>query len=246
MKQSFFVLFLLIQFIQCSFASEEEFDYEILLMDSQSAHFLNSKNELDGPIYDILSKAFELAGRKVKFVLTPINRCMLLVEQGKALGCSAFPVFKDNQYPGIEFHKRPLRAKSGSVFLFRLKEGHEQCSFDKLGDKKIAVLDLANYRQYEKLKKSLMIPVSSDSFALDQLLFKRADFALIHSSSIPVITKENMDKIENCGEFIQIKGFVGFNPKDPKSKSAEKDLDRGLEILRRKKLDLEIAKKWEK
>lgn len=220
--------------------------YEVHVMDFFPSHYKDENGLVTGREVERIAEAFKAVGRKVSFVLVPINRCIYMLNTGAAKMCGTLAVSKNSRYENVEFNSVPISPNKSRAFFVKLTNLKEEFDLNNLKRTRVGVFDLPEYVEELKRRNAVVDISRSDSFVISKLLNGRLKVGVIHESSFDFLPNYQKNQIEKIGDFIELEGFVGFSKYFNTRRLAMEELDKGLVIIKKNgKMD-EIQKKWKK
>lgn len=219
-------------------------DYLIHVMDFYPSHYKDQTGKIVGREVERIEKAFLASGKKVRFTLVPINRCLYLLDNGAAKMCGTLAVSKNSRYENVEFNKVALNPKKSRAIFVKYTNNKKQYDLSNLNKLTVSVYDLPEYLDELKRRGAIPDPSMDDIGVVRKLAAKRIEVGVIHESTYNYFPKHEKDQLKILGDFIDVEGFVGFSTHFVERKKAMDELDRGLRLIQQNGTMDEINKKW--
>lgn len=237
-------VFMIAFLLTCSFGYAET-----VKIVAEDDWFPYSARTADGPkgiAVDIVREAFKAEGIDVEFDVMGYDRGMLMVKDGKAIGCFDAPRTKEIEETYL-WHEEPMFAANSFFYAASDYEGKIE-SIEDIGSRKLGLTQGYGYGDVIDTNVNLNKEYSkTDEVILKKLIAKRVDFIVLYDKVAEhLISKLNVQgQIKAVGPSESADIYVAFSKKTPDGEKYRDMFNSGFQKIKENGVYQKVLDDWE-
>lgn len=198
------------------------------------SHAVQGSSEPQGLAADIVREAFASQGVTAQFVVVPFARCMLMAQNGQAVGCFNATIISDNRNT-YHWHPTPMFQEELAIFGTLDKLRRDLKLADLAGHSVGYTLGYTYPSEFQDDPNIRRVSAKSDRVLIEMLGAGRVDYILLNTApgylrinAVPALK----DRIGKVGVISQDGFWIAFTRAKPEGEVMAATFERGLAALK--------------